>query len=119
CARIRQSHPEGICPWGRARESGGVPLFVAEALFASVSGSQQNQPAGVCGFLSVLAQLSSADGVRAGRDDFVCGAGPGHCWQGQEGGFCQVSRPLQTATKPDKLSDPDKGVSRRRMWVST
>src|SRR5215468_3597512 len=90
-----------------------MPLFLAEALLARVSRPQQNDSAGVCGILPVPAQLSSTDGVRAGRDDFVCGAGPSHCEQGQKGGFCPVSRPFQAATKPDKLSDS------RKLWRVT
>src|ERR1043166_2001679 len=82
-----------------------MPLFVAEVLFASVSGDQQNESAGLCGLLSISAQLSSTDGVRASRDDFVCSAGPGHCQQSQTGRFCQMSGPLQPATNREKLSE--------------
>ena len=57
------------------------------------------------GILPIPAQLSSTDGVRAGRDDFVCGAGPGHCQQSQTGRFCQMSGPLQPATNREKLSE--------------
>src|SRR5262249_21288709 len=56
--------------------------------------------------LPIPAQLSSTDGVRAGRDGFVCGAGPGHCQQSQTGRFCQMSGPLQPATNREKLSEP-------------
>src|SRR5215471_13508463 len=55
--------------------------------------------------LPIPAQLSSTDGVRAGRDDSVCGAGPGHCQQSQTGQFCQMCGPLQPATNREKLSD--------------
>src|SRR5262249_55552569 len=55
--------------------------------------------------LSIPAQLSSAHGVRAGRDDLVCGARSNCCEPGQKGGIRHVFGPFRAATIPYKLSD--------------
>src|SRR5215813_15124539 len=54
-------HAEGIRPWGGARESRRVPLFLTQTVPAGVSGPQQEQPPGIRGLLSVPAQLSSPE----------------------------------------------------------
>src|SRR5215510_1282692 len=51
--------PGGVRVTGSSTSFSVRPL----TLFAGVSGSQQNHPARVCELLSVLAQLSSTDGV--------------------------------------------------------
>src|SRR5262249_7598798 len=60
-ARVRQSYEEGVRAWGRARESGGVPVLLTQAVSARVSWPQQVQPAGVCRILSVPTKRSSAE----------------------------------------------------------
>src|ERR687886_2868915 len=56
---------------GRAGESRGVSVLLAQALPPGVSWCQQVQSAGVYRILSVPTQLSSAQCVRAGRADLI------------------------------------------------
>src|SRR5262245_5076256 len=61
------------------------------------------------------AQLSSAHGVRAGRDDLVCGARSNCCEPGQKGGIRHVFGPLRAATIPYKLSETHNALYARSM----
>jgi transposase-like protein len=61
---FRQSYPERVRPGGRARESGGVSVFLAQAILVGLSRPQQNQPAGLCEFLSVPTELSVSECLR-------------------------------------------------------
>src|SRR5262249_38040922 len=78
---------------------------IVEVLCAGISGREQNESAGLCGILSIPAQLSSAHGVRAGRDDLVCGARSNRGEPNQKGGIRHVSGPFRSATIPYKLSE--------------
>ena len=64
------------------------------------------------GRTSMPAQLASAHGVRAGRDDLVCGARSDCCGPGQKGGMRHVFGPFRAATIPHKLSDDVKHLGR-------
>jgi hypothetical protein len=69
---------------------GRMLVFLAETLPAGVSWHQQVQLAGVLGVLSVPAELSSTECVRAGRDDLTCGTRPSYCRPSQKGRVRQV-----------------------------
>ncbi len=71
----------------------------AECLFSLLKpylrvfrGISKTNPARVCRVLSVPAELSSAECVRAGRTDLAGGLRSSHCQQGQKGRVCQVFR---------------------------
>ena len=62
-------------PVGSARESGGVSVFLAEAVPGVFRGSV-SKLAGLHGLLSVPAELSVPECVRAGRTDLTCSLRP-------------------------------------------
>jgi len=86
CARASGS-PWGCSPPSSPPLCGGV---MTQALSAGVSGSQQNQPARICGLFSMPEKFSSTECVRAGRTDLAGGLRASYCRQGQKGRICQV-----------------------------
>src|SRR5262249_31670443 len=106
-ARVRQPHPERVRTGGRARESGGGAVLLAQAVLASRSGPQQNQPPRIRELLSILAERSSTERLSTGGADLTGGARPHHCKAGQKGRFFEVLGPFCSSTNNDKLSGED------------
>src|SRR5262249_8940754 len=121
-ARVCQSYEEGIRPWGGARESGGVSVFLAQAVLAGVSGPQQNKSPRIRGLLSIPPELSSAECVRAGGTDLTSGIRPSGREQSEKGRICPMPGPLRPSTNSDKLSDSNSprtspSISKRALWA--
>jgi hypothetical protein len=64
-----------------------VPIFLAEALLASVSRHQQNESTGVCGILPIPAQLSSTDGVEQAEMILYAALDPAIANRARQGDF--------------------------------
>src|SRR2546425_10641193 len=82
-----------------------MSVFVAQAVPAGVSWYQYAQLAGICGLLSIPAELSSTECVCAGRADLTGGIRSIRRKQSQKGRVCQRLGPFWSSTNCDKLSD--------------
>src|SRR5262245_58177364 len=87
---VNHTKKEGIRAWGRARESRGVSVLLAQALLAGLSGLQQNQPPRICGLLSILAERAASECVRAGGTHLTSGIRPRGREQGEKGRVCPM-----------------------------